>query len=507
MSDLFCQSDLSRGDLCDIPMEDVQLHPFTIVIFGGAGDLATRMLLPTLYHIFKRDKLPRQFSIIGFGRQVDMDDTSYRTLIADKVKLFSKQPVEDESLDIFCRQISFLRGSFDEKHKYVILGEMVEKRLKNGENILYYLSVPSSLYGKIVGMIGLTDLNKNKEKVRIAIEKPFGSDLKSSLELSNVIDKYFEEKQIFRMDHYLGKETVQNIMFFRFANSIFEPLWNCRYIDNIQITVAEDIGIEHRGRFYEQTGVLRDMVQNHVMQLMALVAMEPPASIQADLIRDEKVKVYRCLRKIDADGVEVMSTIGQYGRKGEHVGYREEDNVSPDSNTATFFAGKFFIDNWRWAGVPFYVRTGKKLAKKKTEIVIQFKQPPLKLFRKSCKPLSANALILTIQPREAIKFTFGVKYPEATNMLYPVSMDFCYNDYFKSMILAPYERLLFDALNGDQMLFVRKDGVEAMWAIVDPIIRYYKETEKDICLYDCGSWGGRNSDDFIKRDGREWITK
>jgi glucose-6-phosphate 1-dehydrogenase len=507
MSEECVKNDVFKGHVCDIPLNNVSPDPFTIVIFGGAGDLAKRMLLPTLYHIFERGKLPEVFSVIGFGRQMELDDEKYRELISQNIKKYRKESVEEKSLREFCSHLTFLKGSFQEASKFKKLAKIVKGKHKKGEIVLYYLSVPSKLYGDVVRMIGETGLNDEKEKVRIIIEKPFGHDLLSAKELSNLIDEFFEEKQIFRMDHYLGKETVQNIIFFRFANSIFEPLWNRRYIDNVQITVSEDIGVEHRGRFYEQTGVIRDMVQNHIMQLIALVAMEPPVSIQADYIRDEKIKVYRSFRRIEEEDIEESTMIGQYGRKGDFAAYREEENVLPDSNVPTFFAGKFFIDNWRWAGVPFYVRTGKRLIRKTTEIVIQFKQPPLKLFQKSCKSLEANYLKLTIQPKEAIRFFFGVKYPEAANVLYPVTMDFCYEDYFKAMILSPYERLLFDALNGDQMLFVRKDGIEAMWSIVDPIIKHYEGKNEDIDIYNAGTWGGKNVEEFIKKDGRKWITE
>jgi len=490
--------------VCDIPIDDVKVNPFTIVIFGGAGDLSKRKLMPTLFHIFKRGKLPEKFTIIGFGRQMDIDDIRYREVATESIKKFSNV-IDDELLQKFCSHLRFQAGSFDNSDAFLSLKSLIGESAEN--EVLFYLSVPSKLYGIVVENLGKVGLNSDKKRTKIIIEKPFGRDHGSSKALSQLVGTVFDEEQVYRMDHYLGKETVQNIMFFRFSNSIFEPLWNRRYIDNVQITVAEDIGIEHRGRFYEQTGVIRDIVQNHILQIIALVAMEPPVAIDADYIRDEKVKIFNSIRKIDESDDEKMFITGQYGRKGDIKGYREEDAVAGDSNVPTFFAGKFFIDNWRWAGVPFYVRTGKRLKKKKTEIVIQFRQPPLKLFDKSCKPLDSNNLILTIQPREKITFDFGVKYPESSNMLFPVQMGFCYDDYFKSIIIPPYERLIFDCLRGDQMLFVRQDGVEAMWEIVDPIIGKVENDSDDIDIYSAGSWGGKKSDEFIEKDGKKWITK
>jgi len=500
-----CSSSNNNTIICDIPLEDISINPFTMVIFGGAGDLSKRKLLPTLFQIYNRGKLPEGFNIIAFGRQ-QLDSIGYRKIISESIREFSSDPVNTEELEEFLKNLWFHKGSFEDKLSFSSLKQELEKTEHNGKEIIYYLSVPGKLYPTIVDMIHQHDLNFDKN-IKIIIEKPFGTSLKTAHILSKTLKKVFDENQIFRMDHYLGKETVQNIMFFRFANSIYEHIWNSQHIDSIQITVAEDLGVEYRGRFYEQTGVIRDIIQNHMMQLIALVAMEPPVSIEADSIRDEKVKVFKSIRKIEYDEVENVSLIGQYGRKGEIKGYREEENVSSESNIPTFFAGKFFIDNWRWAGVPFYVRSGKRLKNKKTEIAIQFKQPPLKLFPKSCKPLEPNSLILALQPHEAIKFNFGVKYPESNNMLYPVSMDFCYDNYFKSKIISPYERLLFDCLRGDQMLFVREDGVEQMWKIIDPIIEKYEKDTNDIYIYSAGSWGGEKADKFIEKDGRKWISK
>jgi len=341
------------------------------------------------------------------------------------------------------------------------------------------------------------------------MEKPFGTDRASAAKLNQFVLKYFDEKQIYRIDHYLGKDTVQNIIFFRFANSIFEPLWNRLYIDHIQITVAEDIGVGHRGVFYEQAGVVRDIVQNHIMQLIALVAMEPPVGFEADLIRDEKVKVFETIRSMDEEYIYHNTVRGQYGhgrfRDKSAAAYREEENVSRNSHTPTYLAAKLYIDNWRWAGVPFYIRTGKRLARQLTEIFVQFKQPPLRLFGRTCDILSPNALILTIQPQEAISLQLSVKYPGMENHPYTVNMEFNYEKSFSFKMHLPYERLIIDAIKDDLTLFARQDGVEAMWSVVDPIIeRWESIPPQDFPNYAAGTWGPEEADELMQRDGRCW---
>jgi glucose-6-phosphate 1-dehydrogenase len=343
------------------------------------------------------------------------------------------------------------------------------------------------------------------------VEKPFGHDRKSAVELNRLIARAFDEKQIYRIDHYLGKETVQNILFFRFANSVFEPLWNRRYIDHVQITVAESIGIENRAQFYEKAGVVRDIVQNHMMQLLSLVAMEPPIGFEADYIRDEKVKVYRTIRMMDKDYIDRFTVRGQYGageiNENKVLAYRDEKDIAPNSNTSTFFAGKLYIDNWRWAGIPFYLRTGKRLKRRITEISIHFKQPPLKLFSTVCETREPNVLVLGVQPQEKIILHFGVKHPGIGNQLYPVNMSFNYGGDFPGAVHfpQPYERLLLDCMKGDQTLFARQDGIEAMWDIVDPIIKRWEENPAtEFPNYVAGTWGPEKAEELIGNEGRQW---
>ncbi len=492
----------NKIELCSTGQSEESVRPFILVIFGGAGDLAKRKLLPTLFDLYRKGKLPGKFTVIGFGRQ-NMDDNSYRILVGDLLGTFGS---DNKTIADFLQHLKFAFGNFEDVVSYDMLRERVES-VDSGQEIFYYLSVPGAIYGDITRKIGESGLDRSG-RVRLILEKPFGNDLSTAIDLNRLIHQTFGESQIFRMDHYLGKETVQNILFFRFSNSIFEPMWNRLYIDNVQITVAEDIGIEHRGNFYEKTGIIRDMVQNHILQLIALVAMEPPPTLDSEAIRDEKVKVFRSFRPMDEAAILESTVTGQYGSgsiEGENVpAYRDEMNVDSKSNVPTFFAARFCIDNWRWAGVPFFVRTGKRLARKLTEIVIQFRQPPLRLFQENCRPLRANNLKLTIQPKEEIQLHFGVKYPESRNMIYPVDMDFCYCDYFGNPSLPPYERLVNDALSGDQSLFVRQDGVEAMWEFVDPLIRTWEKREP--LIYPAGSSGPTKSDELLKGENREWLS-
>jgi len=373
------------------------------------------------------------------------------------------------------------------------------------------MAVPPHFLPDIIERLSACDLCRGTFHARMIVEKPFGRDRKSAVELNALIAAAFDEKQIYRIDHYLGKETVQNILFFRFSNSILEPLWNRRYIDHVQITVAESIGIENRARFYEEAGVIRDIVQNHMMQLLSLIAMDPPISFEADHIRDEKVKVYRTIRLMDESYIDRFTVRGQYGAGiidgKEAPSYRDENNISPDSWTPTFFAGKFFIDSWRWAGVPFYLRTGKRLKTRITEVSIHFRQPPLKLFSTTCEIKEPNILVLRVQPREEISLHIGVKYPGVGNQLYPVHMNFNYERDFPGdvHIPLPYERLLLDCMKGDQTLFSRQDGIEATWAVVDPIIRRWEEAPMtEFPNYACGTWGPERADALMSSDGRQW---
>jgi glucose-6-phosphate 1-dehydrogenase len=496
---------------CELDIEEGDYRATVIVVFGGYGDLAQRKLLPTLFSMFRSGVLTGESSIVGFGRR-GYDDASYRDIVSRAVQRAEEPEIPDkELLEAFCSRSYFVQGRIDHPEEYGALVRRVEElRGSRRLDVLYYLAVPSSLYMPAVQAIQRSGLDTSPQSSTIVIEKPFGRNLATSMELNAAVSKVFAEEQIYRMDHYLGKETVQNIIFFRFANSIFEPMWNRNFIDNVQITVAEDIGVEHRGRFYEKTGVIRDIVQNHLLQMLSLIAMEPPASFKAKEVRDEKVKVIRALRNVAYDEVADYSVAGQYSSgvvQEETVpGYREEEDVDPQSMVPTYFAAKLYVENWRWAGVPFYVRTGKRLPRRITEVVIQFKQPPLKLFRDDCKPLEPSYLSLTIQPEEKISLHLGVKYPESANLLVPVDLSFRYRDHFQRSTISPYERLLRDCLQGDQSLFVRQDDVEAAWEFTDPFSARWDECG---CaeLYPAGEWGPKSADAFIRRDGRVWLTE
>jgi len=495
---------------CDVSDDYSDPRPFVFVIFGGAGDLARRKLLPTLFSMYARGNMPRTFEIIAFGRQ-ELDHERYRRMIEETLETSEETgEASRELIGEFIQRLYFAYGHFEEPGHYKDLKRLVAEKSRDfAIDVIYYLSIPSTLYNQVIEAIHESSLPTDPGGTKIIIEKPFGKNITTALELNNTVNSVFQENQVFRMDHYLGKETVQNIIFFRFANSIFEPLWNRNYIDSIQITVAENLGVEHRGRFYEKTGVIRDIFQNHMLQVLALVTMEPPASFEAQQVRDEKVKVLRSLRPVAYGDVREVSIAGQYV-SGEINGtkvkaYRDEENVDPRSSMPTFFAAKVHLDNWRWAGVPIYVRTGKRLPRRVTEVVINFKQPPLKLFKDDCVPLDSTSLVLTVQPDEQIRIRMGVKYPESSNLIVPVEMSFRYNDFFDRTFVGPYERLLRDCLGGDQALFVRQDAVEASWEYSDPFVEWWEECD---CLemYTAGTWGPEGSSSFMSRDGRKWET-
>ena len=497
---------------CDIPVEYFAIEPFTMVIFGGAGDLSQRKLLPALYHIYQDEKLPREFSILGFGLP-EMSDEKYRKLARESFRKFSQESLDESNWNKFAKHLFYLSADFkaggNYKRLYRRINEITATTKENEKEVIFYLAVPPQFAPVIIEKLKQNELSKGTFNTKVIMEKPFGKDRDSAVELNRAVAGAFDEKQIYRIDHYLGKDTVQNIMFFRFSNSIFEPLWNRRYIDHVQISVAEDLGVEHRGLFYEGAGVVRDIVQNHIMQLVALVGMEPPVGFEADFIRDEKVKIFHTIRPTDEEYIDNFTVRGQYG-PGKIAGrkvhsYREEENVSANSDTPTFFAAKIYIDNWRWAGVPFYLRTGKRLAKRITEISIQFKQPPLKLFGRTCDVLEPNILVLGIQPQEVIYLGFGVKYPGSANQIYSVNMKFNYEKSFKIKRHPPYERLLIDCMKGDLTLFARQDGIEAMWSVVDPIIaRWESRPASNFPNYSAGSWGPEEADEFMKKEGRQW---
>ncbi|MEJ2695824.1 MAG: glucose-6-phosphate dehydrogenase [Candidatus Sulfobium sp.] len=499
---------------CDIQVEEFNVEPFTMVIFGGAGDLARKKLLPSIMHLFSEKELENGFSVLSFGMP-GMDDSSYRELVKDSVLEFDGKLPDEKDWAKFSSHFYYLSGRFQDEKAYESLKEKLYDISvpagKGKRNIIYYMSVPPQVVPLVVSKLKAHDLCRNSFNTKIIAEKPFGHDRKSAAELNRVLIDAFDENQIYRIDHYLSKEPVQNILFFRFSNFIFEQVWNSNYVDNVQITVAEDIGIEKRGAFYEETGVVRDIVQNHMLQILGLIAMEPPVGFKADFVRDEKTKIFRSIYPFDDDYIDRFTVRGQYGPgriKGKRVrGYRDEEDVSPSSNQITFFAAKFYIDTLRWAGVPFYVRTGKRLRKRVTEICIQFRQVPLRIMGRSCDVIDPNTLILTVQPDERISLRFDVKYPYSPNQIYPTNMVFSYGDTFRTAFHPPYERLLLDCMRGDLSLFVRQDSVEAMWEIVDPIIRRWEETAPlDFPNYAAGKWGPTKAGLLLKKEKRDWIT-
>lgn len=488
--------------------------PCIVVIFGASGDLTKRKLLPALYHLEQAGLLPKDFAVVGVARR-----PLEKTFAADmKEGVISGGGVEtnDPKLDPFVSRIQYHAMNFDDAAGYDVLKNALaelDKKFGTRGNRLFYLATAPEYFSDIIKYLGEHGMAKpeegSKNWIRTIIEKPFGHDLESAKALNNEVNKVFDEDQIFRIDHYLGKETVQNILVFRFANGIFENVWNRNYIDHVEITAAESIGIEGRGPFYETAGALRDVVQNHVMELLSFVAMEPPVSFEASAVRAEKVKVWKAIQPIHpADTVR-----GQYGPgivDGKQApGYRQEDRVHPRSQTETYAALRLEIENWRWAGVPFYIRAGKRLAKRVTEITIQFKQPPLLLFKdaegKGGEGIKPNVLSMRIQPDEGISLRFGAKIPGPSMTIGSVNMDFSYAESFGKSSANGYERLLLDAMLGDGTLFAHRDGVEATWSLITPILESWaKDPIKDLPNYAAGTWGPATADAMLKTDGRRW---
>jgi glucose-6-phosphate 1-dehydrogenase len=503
--------------------EDRTVDPCAIVIFGASGDLTKRKLMPGLYNLAVSRSLPGGFSVVGVARRPKSDD-EFRAEMKSAISKFSRRkPIDEAVWADFERGASYVAGTFEDPKTYEQLArhlDALDRERGTAGNRLFYLAVPSAEFGTIATRLREAKLVQPPVRggaagtgggpwTRMVIEKPFGHDLTSARTLNDTIASVFDESQVFRIDHYLGKETVQNLLVFRFANSLFEPLWNREHVDHVQITVAEEIGVEGRGKFYEATGVTRDIVENHLMQLLCLTAMEPPISLSADSVRDEKVKVLRSLREMAPTQVPENVIRGQYARgfvRGDEVpGYREEPDVAPDSRVETYLAMRVFVDNWRWGGVPFYVRAGKRLARRVTEIAVQFKKVPHGLFRAPDGGITPNVLSLRIQPDEGIALRFISKEPGQQSILRDVAMDFRYGAAFGSNTPEAYERLLLDAMRGEATLFTRRDEVEEQWAYINHVFQAWaREGNTPPPLYAAGSWGPEQADDLLARDGRRW---
>ena len=487
--------------------------PCAIVIFGATGDLTKRKLLPALYRLSVERLLPAEFAVVGVAREQKSDE-EFRTQMRAAVSEQEETEEVDEAVwQSFAPGLFYVPGDFSEPETFKRINEVltrVETERLTAGNRIYYLATAPDFFGLIAQQLGEAGMARPEGQAwtRIIVEKPFGHDLESARALNEELASVFEEPQVYRIDHYLGKETVQNLLVFRFANSIFEPVWNREYIDHVQITNAEAIGVEGRGAFYEKAGAVRDMIQSHVFQVMSLIAMEPPASLSADDIRDEKVKAMKAVRAFPAERLSEVAVRGQYGPGfvlGEKVvGYREEPGVKPDSDTETYAALKLNIDNPRWSDVPFYLRSGKCLTRRMTEIAIQFKESPHPLFSECDAPLEPNVLVMRIQPNEGITLRFGAKLPGQAMRIRWVNMDFRYGSSFGVEPPEAYERLLLDCMLGDSTLYARRDMTERGWEIVTPILEQWKEPVSNLPNYEAGSSGPKAAEELIERDGREW---
>ena len=495
-------------------MSKINSYASNIVIFGGNGDLAWRKLIPALYNLYIYHCLPEKFVITGVHYEA-LKETEFKKHLLDGVNQFSRSgKAKKTEWERFSQHIRYFQGDFTKEDTFLRLRERLEENDKlwkqRGVRLFYYAVAPKFIEPISIAL-AVHELATDLKQDRVIIEKPFGSDLATAKSLNQLLAKYFKERQIYRIDHYLGKETVQNIMAFRFANIVFEPIWNHHYIEHVQITVAEDIGIGSRGNYYDGAGAIKDMLQNHLLQLLCVAAMEPPVSFTAEEVRNKKADTLHAIRNFSKKDIDQNLVLGQYGRgmikNKKQPAYREEKNVDPKSNTETFVAVKLFIDNWRWQKVPFYLRTGKCLQKSTSIIVIQFKSLPLNLIPSATgKGLLANQLIISIQPEMEISLLFHAKQPGLELKITPVEMDFTYKESYSESVPEAYETLLLDALLGDATLFMRADQVEAAWSVITPILNSWEEgRKKKVAIYEPGSWGPKAAEELIKSDGFNWV--
>jgi glucose-6-phosphate 1-dehydrogenase len=487
--------------------------PATLVIFGASGDLTRRKLLPAVYQLSRRGRLPAQFAVIGIARS-EMDDDQFRRQFRASLEEFvGHASARDEVAESLASRMAYITGEMDSPDLYARLKERL-KQLGDTDGVLFYLAIPPTAYGTVIEELGKAGLSRPPDRGwrRIIVEKPFGVDLTTARALNHLAHQHFDEEQIYRIDHYLGKETVQNLLVFRFGNGMFEPVWNRRYIDHVQITAAETVGVEHRAAYYESAGAVRDMVQNHLMQVLSLIAMEPPIAFNAESVRDRKMDALLAIQPLVVDGDNLNVVRAQY-RDGwvngvEVPAYRSEKGVNSHSTTETFVAARVGLDNWRWAGVPFYVRTGKRLPKRTTEISIQFKRPPLEIFRRASQtPVLPDLLVVNVQPDEGISLRFEAKLPGTRMQIAPVMMNFRYGTTFGVAVPEAYETLLLDAMLGDTTLFARHDFVETSWSLITPVLDAWKGLDRaTLPTYEAGEWGPDEADALMERDHRRWRT-